>query len=434
MSQCIDDSNGFLSRLFKKSSIPSLTKIKKNKTKNKTNIKRKQNQLDWLKNYVSEKSKDIINKNFDKFLQLFNIYQESNLKYQLNPTITKSLKDLNNEISSYPDKFIWIENKLMISESLKSEKSTNDKYCKYLYGKYFYKNLTGTIEIYFNISENENNLKKNINVILKIINFYITYTINNNVFNNKIPNLKFYYTNNNKCISIENNTINRVYTNSAFTLADEIIIYRNQELLKIMIHELQHFYRIDFGGIAMNERLDSLSFLLKEKYDLFEDKKILLTESFAEANATILNTIFATVPFTKEKLSINLFTEMMFSLYQTAKILDILNGKQKKYLLNQKLKQNKICLEYYYLKSRLLFNYNKLLDFVNKSEFNNDSNDNNNKILKINFPRHFYKFDQFMLFGTKMLIANNIDFTKAINIIMNIHPKDLNLRMTMLEI
>ena len=198
MSQCIDDSNGFLSRLFKKSSIPSLTKIKKNKTKNKTKIKRKQNQLDWLKNYVLEKSKDIINKNFDKFLQLFNIYQESNLKYQLNPTITKSLKDLNNEISSYPDKFIWIENKLMISESLKSEKSTNDIYCKYLYGKYFYKNLTGTIEIYFNRSENENNLKKTISVILKIINFYITYTINNNVFNNKIPNLKFYYTNNNK--------------------------------------------------------------------------------------------------------------------------------------------------------------------------------------------------------------------------------------------
>ena len=65
---------------------------------------------------------------------------------------------------------------------------------------------------------------------------------------------------------------------------------------------------------------------------------------------------------------------MMFSLYQIAKILNYQNFRNSRNIYKdsretQIFVQNTLVFEYYYLKSKLLFNYDRLLDF-NQRLFN----------------------------------------------------------------
>jgi hypothetical protein len=438
--ECIDDSNNFFRTLnfSKKKSINSKNKTHHKSNNNKANnvsISKKHNNnspnnsrnLKWLKQYVINKTSEIVNSNFEEFNKLFNIYNdsESELTYDTNETqiIPHKLKE---QIDSYPPHFLWDENKIMIKEFISTPT------CKNMNIIYNYKKLNGNIKLYYKSSEHIGNF---ISILLKIIYFYIKYTTINGGFQNKLPNITIYYSDQKKCLPINNGILGQLEINSGFTLLNEIILYRKQEIFKIIIHELQHFFRIDFGGNDMNLKIRSQIELLKKTYNVSSDRKNTFnpTESYAEVNATILNTIFATSPFTKESLIDNLFKEMLFSLYQTAKLLNYTNIESshniyKKHNKHKKFHQNSFAFEYHYLKCKLLFNYNQLLDFLRRKT-------PKKPLLLMKFPRDVLSSqDIFYNFAAELLVPENEEWNKALDIIMNLKPKDLNLKMTKLEI
>ena len=301
-------------------------KSKKNTTHNNNKRKRfkSSESLELLKSYVMKKASVIVNSKFEEFQKLYRIYDDKKpIKYiESHIKITKD--KIKEQIRRVPDKFLWTENK----DELESFVSSDN--LKFMSVDYFFdedpENIfrPGNISVYYNQTDvSTDEINTIITKVLKIIIFYVKYVITNNYLDidkkkkleKKLPNIKIFYIDKNKCLPTDRRKIlGQVDVNSALTLENEIIIYRKQELLKIIIHELQHFFRIDFGGVGMNIPTKYMSDLLKKQFNISREDgnnlRLMLepTESYAEVNATILNTIFSTNPFNKDKLIKNLFT------------------------------------------------------------------------------------------------------------------------------
>ena len=137
---------------------------------------------------------------------------------------------------------------------------------------------------------------------------------------NTLPNkLIIFLTNKKK--TIDNNVIlhqhfKTININTAVTNGQDIIIYREQELLKSIFHELIHFHNLDFRQIPP----EIITYLIKT-HNIKPDNTYLLYECVTEALANILNNIFLSsniIHFEK-----NFKEEILFSTLQVAKILNI---------------------------------------------------------------------------------------------------------------
>ena len=106
--------------------------------------------------------------------------------------------------------------------------------------------------------------------------------------------------------------------NSAVTNGQDIIIYREQELLKSIFHELIHFHLLDFRVIPSESNI--LEYL-KKTHNISEDNKYLLYECITESLANILNNIYS--GHFKKDFKNNFINELIFSTLQVAKILKI---------------------------------------------------------------------------------------------------------------
>ena len=163
--------------------------------------------------------------------------------------------------------------------------------------------------------ENDNKLQEIGNEISKRILFF------NNYLNiDKLPN-KFiiFLTDNLK--EIDENVIshmhfNTININSAVTNTLDIIIYRKEELLKSIFHELIHFHNLDFRTIPP----EIITYLIKT-HNIKTDNEYLLYECVTEALANILNNIFLSKNI--KEFTLNLQNEILFSTLQLAKILNI---------------------------------------------------------------------------------------------------------------
>ena len=233
--------------------------------------------------------------------------------------------------------------------------------------------------------KNDNKLQAIGNEIAKRILFF------NNYLNiDKMPN-KFiiFLTDNLK--EIDENVISHIHfntinVNSAVTNTIDIIIYRKEELLKSIFHELIHFHNLDFRNIPS----EIITYLIKT-HNIKSDNQYMLYESVTEVLANILNNIFLSRDI--KEFTINLQSEILFSTLQIAKILNICkfnhwdefakidsgdvnnNSNPKKHF-----KQESCVMSYYILKYYILMNLDTYfktcldskLKFIQKTEnFNN---------------------------------------------------------------
>jgi len=104
--------------------------------------------------------------------------------------------------------------------------------------------------------------------------------------------------------------------NSAVTNGHDIIIYREQELLKSIFHELIHFHNMDFRAIPKT----IIEYLIKT-HNIKPDNEYLLYECVTETLANIFNNIFISRDI--NEFNRNLTNEILFSTMQVAKILKI---------------------------------------------------------------------------------------------------------------
>lgn len=176
----------------------------------------------------------------------------------------------------------------------------------------------------------------------------------------------------NKNKQISNGILGSKNVNSGFTIINsgDIYLYRKEEIVKVLIHELIH--------ATKNDLSDNISLKYSEKVKkIFGLDNILVNESFTEFRATIMNLLFniAYIDYYNNtdyifKLNFYLFNEIKHSIIQTLKIMDHNRINNLLSIKNYREKSN--IFAYYVLKSILLYNINIYLDNI---IIRNNSND-----------------------------------------------------------
>ena len=250
------------------------------------------------------------------------------------------------------------------------------------------KTVLGCVEVeviyaFFKKSE-VNNLKKAKNRIkkaLRILRFLLFYVGTSNKVKKITINL--YLTNIKKTLPKNQiKILNEENCNSALTYAcaeeGEVLVFREEEWKKVLIHELFHSLCLDFSGISYLLLKDKMKDLLKVNSD-YE-----ISEAYAEYWATILNSCFISFDILDDKEDYEQFGlysefciqfERIFSMFQLVKVLDYMglrykdlvsDGRMAKSLKNILYKEDTNVLAYYIIKAVLLCDYDKFLFWCEK--------------------------------------------------------------------
>jgi len=232
--------------------------------------------------------------------------------------------------------------------------------------------------------------------------------------------------------------------NTAVTNGKDIIIWRQEELLKSIIHECIHSHKLDFHF------KDYPTQLLQEfkKYNITSESEMRISEAYTEVMANFLNIIFTSTSMhlknntlwsmPKEEFKKHYQQELKFSLFNASKILTFLGCQQ---WSDFKEKKNKYTLHqttsvfaYYIIKSIFLFNLHHLLSN------NKNSLQNKNKLI-IKFNGNFKNLHQIatqdMYLSNWEQIVNHMisELNEKIKTNKKIlqHPSFKSLRMTSIE-
>ena len=192
----------------------------------------------------------------------------------------------------------------------------------------------------------------------------------------------------------------------------DIILYRKEEALKVLIHELIHSNLID-SKIIFSNKTNEFSNMFCVNY------KILLNEAFTESIATIINLFYIHFinKLKKKDLDIMFYNEMKYSYYICNKIIKFYNIND----ISDVLKKNNTCINnfpqktnvfsYYILKNIILSRHIEFTEKLNKYS----------KDYKINS-------DIFIVEMIKIII-NNMNIQK-----IKINDKNKSLRLCLYEL
>lgn len=160
---------------------------------------------------------------------------------------------------------------------------------------------------------------------------------------------------------------------------NEIVIYRQEEWFKVLMHETMHAFGADFNDSEGREKADEY---LKTLFSLPDDVNIKLSETYSEIWARIMNVVFQTYFKSppslesrtlykfKKNIDFYLHLECIFSLYQCIKILDYMginyevltdDSESSKQMVTSFYRENTNVFAYYVLTSILLNNYRDFL-------------------------------------------------------------------------
>jgi hypothetical protein len=176
-------------------------------------------------------------------------------------------------------------------------------------------------------------------------------------------------------------TIGVEHVNTAFTIScspeSEIVIFRNEEWFKVLIHETFHAYGLDSGENNTNQLLKFLSQL----FPIDSDHNV--SEAYAETWARIMNVALCSFNALENKIdlstfinymSFNLQLERLFSLYQCNKILGFMGltynnihepGEKNAYLRKNLYREDTHVFSYYILTAIFLNDYCGFLSWCN---------------------------------------------------------------------
>lgn len=218
--------------------------------------------------------------------------------------------------------------------------------------KEFKENLLKAYDNVIRMYEFKKTIVKSFNKCLKI--FYVP------------TKFKKFLNENNKIIGAEN--VNSGVTSSNHSefqnknicstqIKEFILIFREEEFMKVLFHELMHFLSLDLSKIIYSKKgkiIDSLEQLLaKNIKNILPDYSsdfVLLNESCAELNAVLINTAYVAYNLCKNNkkdfgiyLNKILNYELSFSLFQTSKI-----------FLTKQVKEKTNYVAYFLIKTLLM--------------------------------------------------------------------------------
>jgi len=161
--------------------------------------------------------------------------------------------------------------------------------------------------------------------------------------------------------------IDEIHSNTAFTRScsadSEIILFRKEEWFKVFIHETFHSFGLDFSEMDVREcHLRILStFKIKSQVNLFE--------AYTEFWAEIINSLFCSF-FSKKSLAYYIEKEKDYSFFQMNKVLTYMGISYEDLFDKTHLhiyKENTNVFSYYILKTILMNNYIKFLEWCNQN-------------------------------------------------------------------
>ena len=262
--------------------------------------------------------------------------------------------------------------------------------------------------------------------ILITLNYYSSKNIKRAVLDNILKRIMFMMLISNKFMNISINiystpfkkefncnsshkcgNLKHINVNSGLNYGDTIIIFRDEEYLKLLLHELIHALDVDQKYESLKDN--------KEILEIFNvnTKNLLINESYVETWAIILN-VYCTLKeennISLENFKLNLNKELVHSLHQCSKLCIYYNidDFEKIYKTNPDTiyyKDNVNTFSYHIIKTINLYNINKFLkNFCDKKH-----------ILK---PKYNYKL------YIKFIVKYNKTITNKINLIIkkiNIH-------------
>ncbi len=311
------------------------------------------NKLNYSKNNLIKIPKKIV-KNLDKIYKETNkseIKLITNTSNVLNDTEKNTLYELINNYS-YSDKF---KNKIKLLKRINII-------------QYNFENTNVNLYLY-----NNRLSKKLINEILDLINFSIT--LFNNVHKPK-ENIKIYFfqINEKKTINIKKNNqligdnINTGYTQSFSDMnEDYIVIYRMEELKKVLIHELIHLYNLHGFMSPSNIEINNFIKSTNPRFSIFE--------AYTETLAVLIYTYYYSKK-NNEDFERLINEQLNFSFLQSAKIL----YNQKIFNINnlgkKRINETTNATSYFILKCAILNNLNLYKNIFNEKDgislLNND--------------------------------------------------------------
>lgn len=333
----------------------------------------------------AQKQLFIINNNTQEITNYFNTEEGItllNTVYNYKNTNDNNIKNLIN--SRFPNNNFFNHNTNLYYNkflSYKIQKSLHTDINKYIKIKYSCSELKiydKVIDLY--VSNNFFN-KKNINelarlMVARIVFFNKLQKEYGNQEYSKVPNMTIFTSNQKKVMIKDDETIFKEdNVNSAVTnTVDNIIIFREEELLKSILHECIHFHKLDFRFDTYPNQLINQLLNIKE-YNLNKNNELRLSEAYCETIANILNIILSLtklkVSKTKKYTQLNKIQlksyikyEMKFSAFQCYKILFFLEKHK------IQLTQTSSIFSYYIVKFQLLLNIQELLNKLNKQDLN----------------------------------------------------------------
>jgi hypothetical protein len=241
--------------------------------------------------------------------------------------------------------------------------------CKFVPNKIIHilksNNFKNKIILFEKIKININYIEKdepliNINRLLHICN--IMYKLNDY---NDILNVEIFYIKYRKELTEYKSLLCANNVNSGFSVKFKYVcIFRNEEIEKVLFHELIHFFDNDtsIDNITHNK----ISEYIINKFGIIDEHYI--NEAYTDYYAILYNTLFMSYYLNTDFYEL-FKIEILFSLFQTAKILannNILNFEQI-YKKENVIKQNTHGFSYYILKSAFLLRP----ELLNKKSFDN---------------------------------------------------------------
>lgn len=168
---------------------------------------------------------------------------------------------------------------------------------------------------------------------------------------------------------VDNNALTAFNVNSGFSSPDMVVVYRREEMVKVLMHELIHFYDRDAKNKITPDQENFFNVLFKIKC-----KSVIINECFTDTLACLVNTYLYSIIEGNGDLSTfakNLKKEQAFIFQQAHKVLHL-----NKYFIEDNIlkRHGDVCEQtnvtsYYILKALLFLDIDKFIDYLKINEY-----------------------------------------------------------------
>lgn len=334
------------------------------------------NFVDFLKFYSNNQHKIQLNKMIDKHMKKSIDYIADELDLKIQEIIDKIYNEHNNRYelhkSLYDNNFVGLD--------ILQELETND--IGYINIEYDDCKLKLYYPLQFYTDEY---IQKKILMIIKIV--MIMKKIHLSIDSNKMNfNLYIYLSKQRKILPTNNDYITPLNMNSGSTMKEIILsVWRDEELEKVLIHELCHYINVDF--YYQDDGYSELDNSLQEIFDIKGHNNP--NESYNETLAGLINICLQSVKYNFDVNDI-FFYELEFLYIQVAKIILFLKGDNYEQLFKSTenhliIQQNTSALSYIILKMILFHNYKQTIKFIEDCK------------IKCNKPKEIDEYNKFLI-------------------------------------